>query len=436
VKLSVSLKDVSQNPIPGEFSIAVTNQEAIQGNEDGEDIDVSMNVFSSLHNWDHKQDLNDRLIGWSGFYPWQKMLMASTPLTPEFPLRSRVYKRGKAFFKTSGQPVPDSTVINVYLQNSLAGYETVTGPEGRFDLIFLFDFYDVDELFYSAKYRGKLIGDVTITLQEDTIAGTPFMPWKESAMPDGYAESRLKINQIKNSYNFFNSPTKKIATATPNLNEKFEDEFMGADISVNVEDYIILPTMEDLIREVVPSLGIRRFKNTIAVRVLFSVKSVISAGDPLYVIDGVMTRNSNLFLSLSPKDVLTVKVENDLNKLSRLGALGENGIVYVQTKKQSTVEQIRNQNTTLPIQGLNKPVISVWPEYGSNITWRNPDFRFTDYWNPSIKTNAQGNANVSFYTGDDVGKMNILIEGFMANGQPFSRIKELNVKFYQSIPNK
>ncbi len=44
------------------------------------------------------------------------------------------------------------------------------------------------------------------------------------------------------------------------------------------------------------------------------------------------------------------------------------------------------------------------------------DFRSTVYWNPSIRTDAEGKANISFWNADDITKYNITVEGFAKNG--------------------
>lgn len=62
-------------------------------------------------------------------------------------------------------------------------------------------------------------------------------------------------------------------------------------------------------------------------------------------------------------------------------------------------------------------------------TLRN-DFRNTIYWNPFVKTDALGNATVSFYASDAITAFRVSVEGLSNNGQMGSETK----KFYTQLP--
>jgi hypothetical protein len=94
---------------------------------------------------------------------------------------------------------------------------------------------------------------------------------------------------------------------------------------------VLFPTIEELIREIVPSMFIRKSGKRIIVRVSL-LSPLISTQDPVYIIDGIATKNSEFFLSLDPSEIVTIKLINDSKKLLPLGLLGKNGIVIVKTK--------------------------------------------------------------------------------------------------------
>ncbi len=58
------------------------------------------------------------------------------------------------------------------------------------------------------------------------------------------------------------------------------------------------------------------------------------------------------------------------------------------------------------------------PRYTKNYDGPRTDFRETIYWNPSVQTDAGGNATVDLYTSDAVTAFKVTAEGFAANGTP------------------
>ena len=56
--------------------------------------------------------------------------------------------------------------------------------------------------------------------------------------------------------------------------------------------------------------------------------------DPLYVIDGILTKSTTYFCALEARDIVTIKVINNPNKLAQLSRLGENGVIFVETRKR------------------------------------------------------------------------------------------------------
>jgi hypothetical protein len=206
----------------------------------------------------------------------------------------------------------------------------------------------------------------------------------------------------------------------------FEAKFAQADVTIKVEDYSLFATMAEFVKEVIPSLYFRQTGKKAIVRVVLSpVMSELATGDPLYVIDGIATKNTDYFVSLKPSDLISVKVVFAPTKLLPLGLLGKNGIVIVQTKK-GNVNAIP-ENTILPMEGVAVPMR--FPTVDPlNITNQDkPYFRSTIYWNPSISTDETGKASVEFFCSDDVGKLTIRLDGLSTSGNAFSAEHQIEV---------
>ena len=59
---------------------------------------------------------------------------------------------------------------------------------------------------------------------------------------------------------------------------------------------------------------------------------------------------------------------------------------------------------------------------------RTPDLRNTLYWNPSVKTNSNGKAEIEFWTSDLPGIYTINIQGIAGTGEKISLYKSFTVR--------
>ncbi|MFM9840600.1 MAG: hypothetical protein ACKVOQ_20195 [Cyclobacteriaceae bacterium] len=440
VDVEFSLRDKVGNPLQGDFTISVyqkdffTDTDSLSFKKDvllkNPMFPQTKKEFSTLNSNDLSDtNLLDDLLAMKsdGLIPWSDILNPNQK--PGQRLTNNLKIKGRAIFKNSGRPVPDSTLLMGYLQNAMVGYEARTGKDGLFEMPFLYDFWDKDELFYMMEYKGKEMGEEYQIIPEAvefkteaSIASTL------SDYLDAYGDYVQKKKIVEQSYNFFSS-TKEKTIAPLNLNKEFEEEAMGTDFTVNVQDYIAFPTMEDLIREVIPYLQHRKRGNETVVKLLLNQKnnSIVPKGEPLFLIDGVLTKNKEFFLSLKPVDVLTIKLINNLNKLSHLGVLGKNGVVLVETKKSVAASVLEN-STALKVQGLSKPLNSQ-PVIVKGDFQRIPDLRSILYWNPLQRVDNYGKTKLTFYASDNIGSFGVLIKGITKQGEPFEAQSSFEVAF-------
>jgi hypothetical protein len=198
---------------------------------------------------------------------------------------------------------------------------------------------------------------------------------------------------------------------------------MLADDLILFEEYKLFPTMTETIKEIINPLRTITIGKKKEVKIK-SLNKARATGEPLYIIDGIATKNTDFFLSLKTSDLIFIKIFRNSKKLARLGFIGKNGIVMVQTKLGNAREPLNKSNL---ITGLQMPVRFSAPNYDKGVKSLIPDFRSTIFWAPSISTDANGNAQVAFYTSDDVGSLEIRIDGFSKNGEPFTAFRTIEV---------
>lgn len=431
IKLQVHVFGVDNKPVQGEFSVKVLNKKLFDKSGES-NLRAELNLLSSI-NYEmslskndlvFRKNLDDYLILQSKAIPWYQILKSNPP-KPTYSFTKEIVKKGKAYSYDNDEPVPLLSQIMFYLQHTKWRYQTRTYDSGYFNLT-IPDFYGDDRIFYVAEsIKGEDIKNIKIKwINADKIKLPIPRAFYRTNDEDTYASFMEKSRMINQSYDIFTTSDsllyrKPDGTGTDN-------KIKEADITINIEDYIVFPTMADMIKEVIPAVLHRTRKGQDIVRVKLPGQGKRATDDPLYIIDGVATKNTDFFLSLKPADLLSIKIVNSLSKLRSLALLGKNGIIIIETKNGNAGKPLLDSLTV--IKGFNKPIeFSVLKEetvHNSN----KPFFRSTVYWNPSIELDKNGKAIIEFFSTDDIGTYSVRIDGLSDGGQPFTCITELQVQ--------
>jgi len=440
ISASIIVTDEMSRPTAATIVARATNNSLFPGMHRAS-FETEMNIFndfpglrlefedSGLPESEWLTKINDRLIAetWNRI-DWNEVFEPSKDKI-KYGYKFSLGFNGKAMFKSSGEPVPDSTLIMIYQQKAMVGYETYTDKKGEFSFPFVYDFNGTDQVFYMMEFRKKEKQQDYYIVPELEIVGANETEVRELDRPDVYGEYKFRKGMIDRSFNFFSESADKINSKIVNPNAEYEDELGGVDVTVKVEDYLVFPTMSDLIHEVISGLQHRVSGGVSTVRVVFlrNTYTVIPKGDPLYIIDGVFTRNTNYFLSLNTEDILTIKLVNAENKLRRFGGMGKFGVVLVQTKK-SVAKDVLKHSTVFSLGGLSPDLDFKIPQYNNETASRRPDLRSCIYWSPRYSTNSSGRADLNFYASDDAAPIRLEILGLTSDGRPFSSATIIEVK--------
>lgn len=421
ISVHVFLKDEDGNPLKADFSINVLNRNVL----DTERTDFIKEELIIYNGRERDRSLNDRsnwletidnyLIMNPEFIPWNHILK-SKPSNPRYLKTNIVQRTGVAYF-SDGKKMLDSADIFFYGQKSRVKYQTKV-LHGKV-WVPLPTLYGQDELFYVAEdfyyqngvMRGLQLPTLRIKWDLDSIDLPRPVLSRESDLVDDFGLFKERVNSL---YRSFGSQS-TMPSFRPLVENDFEREINGADVIVNVEDFVVFPTMAELIKEAVPSLFHRVEKGREIVRVILAEKmAAVSSGDPVYLIDGIATSNTNFFLSIKPIDLIQIKIVKSEKKLRPFGLMGKNGIVIVQTKQENRREPIDVSDL---VEGLNSK--TVFPSLKKNVS-EIPKFRSTIYWQPNVRTDENGKASAAFNLSDDIGAVEITIQGIALNGMPFS----------------
>jgi hypothetical protein len=339
-------------------------------------------------------------------------------------LSNIIQKTGRAVFSNTNLPIPNQSEIIFYLQRNQIFYQVITSPEGLFNLNLL-DVYGEDELFFTAETKeGEIIENFKIEWSNaEEVSLAKARKSTQTKEVDALADFTRKTSLIEKSYGIFTTNLDTIANQDASGLSTFEKSYMLADDVILFAEYKLFPTMTESIKEIINPLRTITIGKKKEVKIK-SLNKAVATGEPLYIIDGIATKNTEFFLSLKTSDLVSIKIFRNSKKLARLGFIGKNGIVMVQTKSGNTREGVKKDNL---ITGLQMPVRFSTPNYDNIAKSLKPDFRSTIFWAPSISTDSNGKAKVEFYTSDDVGTLQIRIDGFSRNGVPFTAFKTIEV---------
>ena len=284
------------------------------------------------------------------------------------------------------------------------------------------DFTDTSEVVIQA-VRGKSIHSATISLDTWTkpqikIIQVPFNPIEineadyqdfRRMSQEMYAfEKELRFqNQLLNQVNV---KAKKNEVQPTDPRRIYGKENVRISVKVTNEMCNGITNPFDLLLGRVPGLG----------------QIYVSAGDnsqsrkgPFCLIDGVPVGFSYI-LSLNVRDIQEIDVLQDatlgIYGLSAgFSSVGYNFITRTGPSEDAT--QGKDYGRIFQkLLGYASPKAFYHPKYDILQAITRPDYRSTLYWNPSIKTDINGKASVSFWASDNKGSININLQGNTAKG--------------------
>ena len=422
----LELKDENGRPLNGIFQMTITDERAYRHF-------TATDPVSLLQRYQGNDPVEQTGQGSAGLEEiaiqenWLPAGWNDPAYRPEHQSQSTLRLAGRVS-RTDGLPFRDSTSVMLFLQKKMMGYEAEI-HNAAFDAPVYFDFTGADKLFFAVHRNDSAINEVMLRLNRDSVSSHRAPVSKPVLSRDPFADLMTRKKTTDRSYRFFKTTTTFSTVEQPDPNRPFEETLQGADVSVQIDDYVVFPTLDDVIREIVPSLKHRRLNGRSSVRVfLFSPvvlnTPILSTDDPLYIIDGQMTKSTEYFMNMNPADLISIRIVRNVQKLARFGYLGKNGVVLVKTRNPSAILQYK-ENLVSEINGLNVVAKSA-DQPGTDP--RIPDLRIVLDWKSAQKTDDQGKYSSSFTTGDLTGTFLIRIEGMTEDGNPFFAERKFDVK--------
>ncbi|MFC6998371.1 hypothetical protein [Rufibacter roseus] len=181
-------------------------------------------------------------------------------------------------------------------------------------------------------------------------------------------------------------------------------------------DYTKFPTLEDVFREYVPEVIVRRREKNAHLYMMDHRRQTYFLNEPLVLFDGVPMFENNKLVTYNPDQVKKLDL---ITKRYYLGSFAFDGIMNITTYKGNLSEyQLDPTVFIFDYEGLNRqrefysPVYETLSQKQSAL----PDFRHLLHWEPDLTTNTDGHGQASFYTSDLQGTYIIVTQGVTRNG--------------------
>jgi hypothetical protein len=263
----------------------------------------------------------------------------------------------------------------------------------------------------------------------------PSFPWimpETVSLRDSVKQRELNIfsglsfnYQASKIYGISSGTEKEPADPVNTLKRRF---YGKPEMEVLLDDYIRLPDMTEVFFELLPGIILRSGRTGYEVKITNPLTGVFYEGPPLVMIDGVILNDLNVLVGLNPDLVEKIEV---VKTPYLTGDLVLHGIVNVITRSGDFSDVTMPDYASILTYRVFEPdSYFISPEYPDekSRSGRKPDLRNTLYWNPSVKTDNEGVAEIEFWTSDVPGNYTINVRGISGSGKTISVSKSFIVR--------
>lgn len=241
-------------------------------------------------------------------------------------------------------------------------------------------------------------------------------------LPSKYEEKLLQRSIAMQAHNIYQK-NKESHSSIPIDSVPF---YGKADEIYYLDDFTRFPLMEEVMREYVHGVTVRKRKDKFSFRVIDKLNKNIFDGDPMILLNGLPIFDATQIIELDPLKVKRLEV---LDRTYHLGPLRFSGLIAYYTYDADWSEASMFKKKIIEYDGLQKERRFYSPTYvnGHERGRRSPDQRTLLYWNPSI-TIRKDSHSIEFFTSDLSGTYRITIQGISEDGNPASSIHYFSVR--------
>jgi hypothetical protein len=195
-----------------------------------------------------------------------------------------------------------------------------------------------------------------------------------------------------------------------------------------LDDYTRFRTMEEVIREYVTRLHLKKEGNSYSVELDNIPYKSRFGSEPLVLVDGVPFFDFNKIMNVDPLKIKKIEL---VGRTYYLGHLQNSGIVSLGTYDGDLSGfELDPHAIVMEYEGLQLKRKFEAPAYGNEASLQNhlPDNRSLLHWEPDVSTGKDGRAKISFYSSDLEGNFAVIVHGINETGLAGSKVIFFQVK--------
>lgn len=389
--------------------------------------DLKGTVESPAYYFDHPDAKTDEALdlvmlthGWTRFR-WED-IATQKPAYRYLPEHGGHFIKGKVLNTLTGQPAVNISTFLATPSQQAKLFVSQSDALGniRFEIKKLYDTQDIivqTDTRQDSTYRIEISSPYSARLSARR--------WPQYAPGSGNSSQLLTRSINMQTLNAFTTRPEVPSAATGLDSMAF---FGKPDEKYFLDAFTRFPTMEEVMREYVPGVFVRRQQGRFHFRV---VDNITPQGafrdDPLILLDGVPVFDTDKIMAFDPLKVKKLEV---VDGLYYLGHRSFSGIVSYATYKGDLAGlELDPRALVLSYQFAQSKKEFYAPRYDATTRdSRLPDFRNLLHWVPTLIPDAQGNVGLDFYTSDQTGTYRVVVQGITPNGQAGSTQTTFEVK--------
>ena len=444
VHMALRVTDAGGQPVAARLSLAVTDAGIMALDPDAETVASCLLLTADLAGYvenpgyyfrapaaEATPALDDLLLtqGWRRFV-WKEVLAGQVPPQLFSPEQSMALT-GQVLSEHGQRPIPNSQLIFMQSKPKSKVIMASAGPDGRFRFS---GFTGIDTTVITLQAR-RAQGGSNVIIQPDagpapaaqplpvlpplSLASTAVADYVRRSRQQQAAEHELNPEEYAKSIMLGNvavtAKREPVAADDPR-------RMPGATPTtvVNVADIPAAQSGLSLLQILqgrVAGLTVTGFGPDAEV-------SIRGQGEPLLILDGMPT-TLDVIQAFPASEFEAVEVYKGADATIFGGRSGGGGALAIYTKRGNP--NFKNIDpraapgvVTVSLPSYYRAREFYQPRYGApTATPLGPDPRRTTlYWNPTVQTDANGQADLHFFTADDGGTFQAVIEGISASGQP------------------